>query len=70
MRKQVTHTGGLELPEFVQEAPPGQFTIRDYIYAKEIEEEIAVTEETCQEGYSSVENIVDEAEKKFSVKLS
>jgi len=70
MRKLVTHTGGLTLPEYVQEAPLGRFSLRDYIHAKQIEEEIAVTEETCQEGYSLVENIVDEAEKKFSVKLS
>lgn len=69
MRKQVTHTGGLKLPEFVRETSTGHFSLRDYIYARKIEKEIAVTIEACQEGYLLIENIVDEAEKKFNVKL-
>jgi len=44
--------------------------LQNYIYFQKFEKEITVTVEACQEGYSLIENIVNEAEEKLNVKLS
>ena len=72
MRKQSTHIGGLKLPEFDQKHQQGAhaFSLQNYIYFQKFEKEITLTIEACQEGYSLIENIVNEAEEKLNVKLS
>lgn len=66
MRKQVVHEGGLQLPKFARGIPLGHFSLRNYIYAKEI----TPTIDECQKGFSLVENIVDEAEVKLKIRLT
>lgn len=70
MRKQVTHIGGLKLPEFVPEISMERSSFLMYLYFQKFEKEITVTIEACREGFKLIENIVDEAEEKFNVKLS
>ena len=70
MRNKSTHIGDLEFPRFDQKPSTRLFSLQNYIRFQEFEKEITVTIEACQEGYSLIENIVNEAEERLNVKLN